>query len=166
MDYIIRPVRPEDAEAISEFRRLPKVMEYTYALPSERVRLMEEWLGSMGPDNHDFVAEADGRAVGVAGVQVARGKRRHVGELGISVHDAYQGYGIGRALMETLLDLADNYLGLIRVELEVFADNTRAISLYESLGFELEGRKRKAVFRRGGYIDVLVMGRIREPRDA
>lgn len=41
---------------------------------------------------------------------------------------------MGTTLMETLLDLADHWLMLVRVELEVFADNEQAIRLYEKLG--------------------------------
>jgi putative acetyltransferase len=43
----------------------------------------------------------------------------------------------------------------------VFANNERAIRLYESLGFEREGVKRKDVFRRGRLEDTLIMGRLR-----
>jgi putative acetyltransferase len=78
------------------------------------------------------------------------------------VHDDYVNQGIGRALMERLLDLADNWLGLKRVELDVMADNAPAIHLYESLGFEREGIKRAAMFRGGVFVDLLVMGRVRE----
>lgn len=83
--------------------------------------------------------------------------------VGIAVHDRFQDRGIGRQLMELLLDLADNWLGLVRVELEVFADNARAIHLYESIGFEREGLERKAIFRQGGLQDVVIMGRIHAP---
>jgi putative acetyltransferase len=64
--------------------------------------------------------------------------------------------------MEALLDLADNTLGLKRVELDVITDNAAAIHLYESLGFEREGIKRCALFRGGVFVDLLMMGRIRE----
>jgi len=79
----------------------------------------------------------------------------------MGVHDQFQGRGIGRKLLEALLDVADNYLGLVRVELEVMPDNERAIHLYESVGFEHEGRKRKAIFRGGQHIDGLMMARLR-----
>jgi len=105
----------------------------------------------------------DGTIVGMAGLHVAAGKRRHSASLGMSVDDAYHGRGIGRKLLEALLDVADNYLGLTRVELEVLVDNARAIRLYERMGFEHEGCKRKAIFRGGRYVDAYVMARLREP---
>ena len=69
--------------------------------------------------------------------------------------------GIGTALLEAVLDLADNWLMLRRVELEVYADNGGAIRLYERLGFETEGCKREAAVKAGAYVDTLVMARLR-----
>ena len=63
---------------------------------------------------------------------------------------------------KTVLDLADNWLMLVRLELTVFADNERAVHLYESLGFEREGIRRKAAVRNGVYMDEIAMARIRE----
>ena len=77
------------------------------------------------------------------------------------VHDAYQGRGIGTRLMEVLIDAADRWLGLVRVELEVYPDNDRAVRLYERFGFQVEGRKRLHAWRDGRYVDSLVMGRLR-----
>lgn len=159
-DFLIRPVRLEDAEAVNELRRQPQVMESTYALPSEREIENRKYFEGLGPNDHVFVAEVDGRVVAIAGLHVQTGKRRHTGVIGLSVHDAFQGRGIGRALFATLIDLADNYLDLRRVELEVLDGNTRALRLYESFGFELEGRKRQAHYRRGEYMDTLLMARL------
>ncbi|MHB9145134.1 MAG: GNAT family N-acetyltransferase [Symbiobacteriia bacterium] len=161
MEVLIRPVRPEDAGAFAEIRRQPTVMEYNNLLPSERGERDRDELAKLGADHHVFVAEADGQVVGFARMVVFGGRQRHVGTVNVNVHDAYQGQGIGRRLLATLLDLADNYLALTRVQLEVWADNERAIHLYETLGFEPEGRRRKAVLRRGEYVDVLIMGRLR-----
>ncbi len=64
--------------------------------------------------------------------------------------------------MQALLDVADNYLGLKRLELEVVTDNEAAIQLYESLGFKREGIKRSSMFRGGVFVDTLMMGRVRD----
>lgn len=76
------------------------------------------------------------------------------------MHKNYQNKGVGSALMKALLDIADNWLMLVRVELTVFADNERAIRLYEKFGFEKEGVKRLAGIRNGRYVDELLMARI------
>jgi putative acetyltransferase len=58
------------------------------------------------------------------------------------------------------VDLADNWLNLTRLELEVYADNEAAIHLYKRFGFEEEGHLRQHAFRDGQYVDSIVMGRL------
>lgn len=79
----------------------------------------------------------------------------------MSVHDEWQGKGIGTALMRAGVELADNWLNLMRLELEVYADNEPAIRLYRRHGFELEGTLRQYAFRDGRYVDSYLMARLR-----
>jgi putative acetyltransferase len=65
--------------------------------------------------------------------------------------------------MAELIDLADNWLGLRRLELHVFTDNDPALALYRKFGFEIEVHQRGAVLRRGALIDCYFMARLREP---
>jgi L-phenylalanine/L-methionine N-acetyltransferase len=53
---------------------------------------------------------------------------RHVGSIGMAVRDDWQGKGVGTALMEAALDLADNWLNLTRIELRVYVDNAAGIA--------------------------------------
>ena len=69
--------------------------------------------------------------------------------------------GVGTALMQALLDLADNWLNLSRLELTVFTDNEAAVKLYQKLGFVIEGTHRKFAFRDGEYVDCYAMARLR-----
>ena len=55
--------------------------------------------------------------------------------LGISVAPAAQGKGVGTALMAALCDYADKWIGAMRIELTVYADNDVALRLYEKFGF-------------------------------
>jgi putative acetyltransferase len=56
------------------------------------------------------------------------------------VRDDWHGQGVGTALIEAAIDLADNWRNLTRLELRVFTDNAPAIHLYEKVSFETEGR--------------------------
>lgn len=161
---LIRPMSIADTAALQELSTLPGFMWGTAQIPSKTLEQRQRQVESMVTDRntHALVAELDGKLVASASLRVGYGKRRHTGDVGIGVQDEYVGKGIGRALMEVLLDLADNYLGLKRVELDVIADNEVAIHLYESLGFEREGIKRCALFRGGMFVDLLMMGRGRE----
>ncbi len=65
--------------------------------------------------------------------------------------------------MTSLLDLADHWLNLLRIELLVYGDNESAIALYQKYGFTMEGTLRKLAFRAGTYVDGLLMARWNEP---
>jgi L-phenylalanine/L-methionine N-acetyltransferase len=79
----------------------------------------------------------------------------------MAVHDDDQGRGLGSALMSAMLDLADNWLGLRRLQLEVWADNARAIRLYEKFGFVIEGTGRQYARRAGDLVDAHFMARLK-----
>ncbi len=173
MEFTIRPIQPGDGKGINLLRRMPGVFENILGFPSERIQRNEEFAASNDLNSHQFVAvvpdDAGGELIiGSAGLGVNVNPRlRHSGGVGIMVHRAYQGQGVGQALMEAVLDMADNWLMLVRVELTVFADNARAIALYEKLGFVKEGVKRCAAIRNGKYADEYMMARIRHlPADA
>ena len=165
MNYTIRPAGPEDAAGITALRRMPGVFEQAASLPSDRSRRMEELLRQPGQNRHFLVAVSpDNTVLGLVMLTVeSNPRRRHSGGLGIMVRTGCQGQGIGTALLEAVLDLADNWLMLRRVELEVYADNQRAVRLYEKFGFEAEGRKREAAVKNGAYVDLMVMARLRTP---
>lgn len=69
-------------------------------------------------------------------------RMRHVGKLEIFVSEAARGQGVGRALMAAGLDWAEANPILRKIGLSVFADNARAVALYQALGFEQEGHRR------------------------
>jgi putative acetyltransferase len=157
----IRPVRPDDAEALGQMRARAEIAEYITSLPSERLGETRKYMETWTRNDHVFVAELDGRVVGMAGLHVREGKMRHSAWVGIMVHDAFQRRGIGRALMAKVLELADRWIGLLRVDLTVLEYNTGAIQLYEQLGFVVEGRQRKATYYDGKLHDVILMARLK-----
>jgi len=57
---------------------------------------------------------------------------RHSGSIGITVSKDYQGKGIGKVLLNKVIDLADNWLMLVRLELGVFTDNERCSNYVNS----------------------------------
>lgn len=167
MVFTIRPVCLGDAKGINELRHMPGVFENILGIPSERIKRTEDYILNMDNNTHQFVAimtdeSGSEKVIGTAGLSVfANNRLRHSASIGIVVHRDYQGNGVGRRLMEALLDIADNWLMLVRAELSVFIDNQKAIGLYKKLGFEIEGTKRKAGIRGGLYVDEYIMARIR-----
>jgi putative acetyltransferase len=80
----------------------------------------------------------------------------HCGSLGMGVLPEYRGQGVGRRLLQACIAKA-HAKGITRIELEVRADNERAIALYKSLGFQQEAVKRHAMRFDGMYYDALQM---------
>lgn len=159
----IRPLQPEDAYQLHPILTHPQVARNLLQVPSKTLASTVSWANTMDPMRHRFVAERDGQVVGMGSLkQTNRPRLFHSGSLGLYLHPDYWGKGIGSALMAQLLDMADNWLNLKRVELEVFTDNAAAIRLYEKFGFVPEGVRCKASFRDGELVDDLCMARLRD----
>ncbi|HZH26239.1 MAG TPA: GNAT family N-acetyltransferase [Azospirillaceae bacterium] len=159
----IRAARPADAEGITVLANLPGFRAGTLRPPFQTVEETRAFIEQRRSDNLWLVAELDGRIVGSAGLERFAGRRSHVGEIGMGVHDDHTGCGIGKALLAALLDAADNWIGLVRVQLTVYTDNAPAIALYKRFGFEVEGTLRAFALRAGRYTDALAMARLRPP---
>lgn len=167
MEFYIRPIAAGDGKGVNELRRMPGVFENILGIPSERIKRNEDYISNMDNNTHQFVAivkEASGeeKIIGTAGLIVYdNSRRRHSGIILIMIHKDFQSKGVGTKLMEAILDVADNWLMLVRVELTVFADNEKAINLYKKFDFGVEGLKKKAAIRNGEYVDEFIMARIR-----
>lgn len=107
----------------------------------------------------ELVAEVNGEIAGTAGVDSVRAaeKTRHRASFGISIDRAWWGLGIGRGLTEACIQCAKN-AGYSQLELEVVADNKRALSLYQRVGFVEYGRNPKGFrSRTNGWQEIVLM---------
>jgi [ribosomal protein S5]-alanine N-acetyltransferase len=79
-------------------------------------------------------------------------------EFAILIGDkASWGKGLGKRVSQAVIHYGFSQLNLHRIQLEVLANNQRAIELYEKLGFKHEGLQRDAQYRSGQYLDVINM---------
>ena len=161
----VRRTRVADAEAYARMMSHPEVFPNLLQMPwasadQWQARLTESC--AVGSSHVQIVAEADGRVVGAAGLHPigASPRKRHSMALGINVDADWHGRGVGKLLMQSLCDYADNWLGLLRIELDVYADNRRAQALYERFGFVREGVRRCEALRDGVYVDGWLMARL------
>jgi ribosomal protein S18 acetylase RimI-like enzyme len=155
---LLREARPEDAAGLLALERaIVQARQGVVKQPDEvapdvaTFAAQREGAGLHRTDGSAFplVVEGEGGALlGEASVlRVGYRMLRHVGVLGIGVHPDAQGLGVGRLLMEHLLQWVRSHRDadgqrVLRVELSVRADNPRAIALYRALGFVHEGTHR------------------------
>lgn len=158
----IRPLRLTDAHHVYEIMHMPNVLWGMSVLPSTTAdawsTIVAQWVAD--EHMHVFVAEIQEKAIGIICVHVRTGRESHVGDVSLAVHDKHQRQGIGKMLLITALDLADNWLNLVRLELAVYADNEQAIRLCQQFDFAIEGRKHYDAFRGGAYIDSYMLARL------
>jgi putative acetyltransferase len=159
----VRAAGLSDAEALTRIYADRNAYSQTLQLPLQSLEVWRKRLTTNDDTQITLVASVAGELVGNLGLtRLTRPRRAHVGHIGMGVRDDRQGKGVGSALMQAVLDLADNWLGLRRLELRVYADNARAIALYRKFGFELEGTHRAYAIRNGVYVDSLSMARLVE----
>jgi len=160
----VRRATVADAEAFAAMLGHPGVFPQLLQMPHANPELWRSRLAdNVGkPDLLLVAVTSDGQVVGGAGLHPAGAspRRRHAMTLGMQVQPAWQRQGIGSQLLQALCDYADNWLGLLRLELEVYADNDRAQALYRRFGFVQEGRHRCHALRDGVYVDSLSMARL------
>lgn len=162
-DLTFRPPEPRDIDALQAIYQRPAVYRGTSRAPFTPRSYFEERIPLRDPNLHAIIVEQAGDVVGWGHLNRHLGRRAHCATLAVTVHDAFHRQGIGRSIMAQLLDLADNWLGLIRVELEVNPDNHGAVALYRAFGFADEGIRRATLVREGTLIDSLMMGRVIAP---
>lgn len=139
-------------DAVARERRYLAQVE---ALPMERVEgFVRE---SVANDAVQFMAVDGERVVGWADIVPSWAYAvAHCGSLGMGVLAEYRGQRIGRRLLDACIGKAWTK-GITRIELEVRADNDRAIGLYKAVGFGQEAVKRDAMRFDGVYFDSLLM---------
>ncbi|UTH72464.1 GNAT family N-acetyltransferase [Chromobacterium sp. IIBBL 290-4] len=159
----IRHAEAEDAEAIHAMMSDVRTFGDMLGLPYPSLHARRQKMAKRDASRIDLLAiSPTGELAGLV-MLLPYGKPRLPGaaELGVGVSAKWQSQGIGKLLMKEALAMADNWLGLRRLELTVFADNHRAQVLYRQFGFEEEARLRAYALRDGEYRDVLAMARLR-----
>ncbi|EIM80871.1 acyl-CoA N-acyltransferase [Stereum hirsutum FP-91666 SS1] len=79
-------------------------------------------------------------------------------EIGIAIGQKWWGKGYGTEIMSWLIPYAFRGLSQHRLSLHVWRSNSRALKMYEKLGFKQEGCIRGAVWKDGKWVDTLWFG--------
>ena len=161
-DIVIRREEPSDAAGIAATFRSRGAALGTLQNPYPSVAQWSERLRANDPARtYVLVAVAGEDIVGHAGLHgVENPRRAHAWHLGMAVRDDWHNRRVGTRLMAALVDLADHWLGALRLELTVYVDNAHALRLYRKFGFEIEGTLRAYSLRDGAYVDTYAMARL------
>jgi RimJ/RimL family protein N-acetyltransferase len=161
---LLRAIEREDLANYVEWLNDPLVLEYFGHVVPMSLEQEEKWYEGMLEDStvRNFAIEFKGRHVGGGGFSSIDGRHRSA-EVGlfIGVPDLWD-RGLGGDALQTLVRFGFEEINLNRIFLRVFAENSRAVHLYETLGFQHEGRMRQAEYRHGRYHDLLWMSLLRE----
>ncbi len=132
--------------------------EFNLSVDEERV-ILEDYASS--ENSIYLLAELKGEII--ANLNCRGGSRKatkHAVTLGMSVSKAWRNRGVGSILLQHAIDWARENPFVSRIELNVFVENTAAIHLYSKFGFQIEGLRRKSIFRDGKYHDDYLMALI------
>jgi len=166
MTVRVRPAVPADARRLVELARAVAAEPEGWLLADARWRSESEerrYIRTLQrhPDAALLVAELSGDGL-VGRLSVMRDPHpasKHVADLGVMVAAGHRRRGIGTALMAAAEDWARS-ARIGKLELHVFPYNEPALRLYEKLGYEREGLRRRHYARaEGGYSDVILMAK-------
>lgn len=164
MKILIRAINESDYILVNKIRRMKGVLEYILSLKSETIQETKNWIDEMPYYKHTFVAAIieDSKELVVGYIRLSIDdeiRKRHKGKISIAVDTNFQGMGIGSLLMDEMLDFAEKWLMLKKLELTVLIKNEKAINLYIKKGFEKEGLLKKDCVVDGIYEDVYLMAK-------
>lgn len=156
---VIRHVQARDHLAIAEIMNARHVNLGTQRLPYHADQDIADRIAD-APGKYKLVAEIGGAVAGYGELETwpDRPRLRHGGEIDmVAVHPSFRGRRVGRVLLDAMIALARDWLQLSRLQLFVWDGNERALELYRSAGFEIEGRLRDYVFVDGEHRDAFIM---------
>jgi len=161
----IRQIPPAEAEHYWALRlqalcENPEAFGSSYEESVERS--MESVRDSLAASDYYYVLGAYASSDELAGMvgfrREVRNKLRHKATVfGVYVASAYRSQGVGRALLEDLIDRSRRMAGLAWLHLYVVATNDRARSLYLSLGFQVYGTEKDSLRYNGQSFDQELM---------
>jgi len=160
---VVRRAEPADSDGVWRTFQDEAAYSGTLQTPFPSREVWRKRVAEPPEGDYVLVACVDAEIVGHAGLH-STGKsprRAHAMAIGMAVKADWQGKGVGTALMRAIVELADDWLNVIRLELTVYVDNERAIALYRKFGFEIEGTHRAYALRAGRYVDAHAMARIK-----
>ena len=163
-ELLLRNATEEDAQILIDYLKVTcGETRYLVKEPEEITFTLEREKAFITQNNNSendllLLGFLDGKYVGNCSLMgMATSRYKHRASMGIALYQKYTGMGIGRAMIEKLFAVAKEK-GFEQIELEVVADNERAIHLYKNMGFEIYGTfPNNMKYKDGTYADAYWM---------
>lgn len=158
----VRRATRADAAAIAEiYNHYILGDTCTFDIEPKSVTERERWLDAHDDAHPVFVAERDGRVVafGSLSAHAERAAWAHTVEVGTYVAPGHEGMGLGRALMEALIEAARS-AGHHAVIAQIVSGNASSLALVERFGFERVGVLREVGRKFDRWLDVVILQRL------
>jgi RimJ/RimL family protein N-acetyltransferase len=165
---LLGPLKREYIESYLKWMNNPKLTQYLLIYRPLTREMEEDWYNSLKNRDHFFIfailihnQDNNEKLIGNCSIDVDWKNR--VGNCGIMIGEIEnQGKGYGTEAMQLLVDYGFKTLNLNRIQLETYDFNKRAFQSYKKVGFKEEGIRREAIFKKGEYHDVIMMGILKE----
>lgn len=166
-EIIVRPINENDIKDLNEIRVNKEILNCLLSLSCESLEETKEYFMDNTKSKYGFCAvvteNSQTKTVGYVRLKLDSDiRKRHKAQLSIAVNKGYQKCGIAKKLLESILEIADQWLMLEKVELIVLTENTHAVKLYQDFGFNIEGTLIKDTVVEGTYKDVYHMSRFKK----
>ena len=164
---VLRPVQAWDRERLYELVETIEVRALSSGLPPLPLSLEEveardkRWIEERNQDSAWFAIDVDAELIGICGFHSIDHYHQRAA-VGIRIGKPYWGRGHGQDAVRTLVDYGFSQLNLVKISLQVLADDQRAVGAYRKAGFVEEGRLRDHTWFDGMRRDELVMAVRRE----
>jgi RimJ/RimL family protein N-acetyltransferase len=163
----LRESTKEDAQSIIKFYNTVGAETtylsfggYEYNVSLEQQEAMIESTNS-SDNNFMILALVDDKIIGIGTISSNQKKKgKHVGILGIVITEKYCDLGLGKIMMDCLINWCRDNKITTKISLSVREDNPRAIALYKKCGFEIEGILKNETYIDGEFFNIVCMGMI------
>ena len=156
----IRFLKREDQDKLLKMFNSMSDEALKWEMPPYTKKVIERWIANI---DHliPLIAECNNHIIGYGSIyKNPHPRRKGVSDLGMRLHQDFQNVGLGSAMLNLLLELAQKEK-LHRITLSVIADNEIAFHLYKKFGFNVEGTMKDTYFGADRlYHDEIFMGKI------
>lgn len=158
----LRPIEPDDVAMLQRWINTSPARDFIFPRLPMSLEQERDWAAhaAVDPNTPSYIIQTlDGKDIGTVGLHI-QGSRA---TLGIAIHESDQwARGLGTDAVRTLVDGAFRTKPLVRIDLTVLPENSRAIRCYERVGFAREGVMRRYLYCNGEYCDLLLMSILHE----